>query len=185
MTRINLLPPDYGKQAKTRRILILLGFIPVLILVGFGVHYLVKLDEKKIVLNDTANYEAKIKELQPIVDEMDRLAAKEEKMGKKIRAINSLSKGKHAMVHLFEEINSLLPENLWLKGFTKQEGKNSLSFSGTAMSNFEVAQIMIELMKSPYFDKVELKVIRETTVDQFKIKDFEVTCELKEVDEGV
>ena len=184
MTRINLLPPDYGKQAKTRRILILLGFIPVLIIAGFGVHYLIKLDEKKVVLSDTANYEAKIKELQPIVDEMDRLAAKEEKIGKKIQAINSLSRNRHAMVHLFEEINSLIPQNLWLKGFTKQEGENNLMFSGAAMSNFEVARLMVALMKSPYFDKVELKVIRETAVDQFKIMDFEVTCELKDVDEG-
>lgn len=184
MTHINLLPPDYGKKAKTRRILISLGLIPVLILVGLGAHYLVKLDEKKVVLNDTANYEAKTKELQPIVDEMERLAAKEEKMGRKIQAINSLSKNKHAMVHLFEEINSLIPENLWLKGFTKKEGENALSFSGTAMSNFEVARLMVELMKSPYFDKVELKIIREASVDQFKVKDFEVTCELKDIDEG-
>lgn len=185
MTRINLLPPDYGKKAKIRRVLILLGFIPILFIAGFGVHYLLKLDEKKVVLNDTANYEAKIKELQPIVDEMNLLAAKEEKVEKKIRAINSLSKNKHAMVRLFEEINSLLPENLWLKGFTKKEGENSLSFSGTAISNFEVARLMVEMMKSPYFDKVELKIIRETTDGQFKIKDFEVTCELKDVNEGV
>lgn len=180
MTKINLLPPDYGKQAKLRRILILLGCIPVLIIIIFGVHYLAKLGEKKVVLNDISTYQIKIKKLQPIVDEMNRLRVKEEKMEKKILAINKLSEYKHAMVHLFEEINSLLPENLWLKDFEKKEGENKLSFNGAAMSNFEVAQLMVELMRSPYFDKVELKTIRETTMGilEVKVKDFEITCEL-------
>ena len=117
-------------------------------------------------------------ELQKKANEIKGFKKQIEETQKKIDVIKELSNGRDDYVRLLDEINRIVPSNVWLKSVTRN-GKY-LKIAGTGSSNLKVAEFMRNLRNSPMVDSLQLIGINVNIFEERKVADFEIQVKIKE-----
>ena len=162
MAHINLLPWREELRARRNKEFGVLAFVAAAVMGGvvFGVHtwYSDQIDFQKqrnsYLEGEIAGLDKKIKEIQDIERERDRLIRRKEK-------IEELQAGRPDVVHLMDELVTSLPEGAY---YTKVEQKGSaLSVEGVAQSNARVSSLMRKVDASNWLQNPSLVEIKAET----------------------
>lgn len=94
------------------------------------------------------------KKLQNVLILLDQLEKQKSLFERKIQLINQLKSRQRVAVIIMEELSDTLPDWLWLTEANYKEG--GIYLKGRALSNSSLAEYILNLEESPYFDNVDL-----------------------------
>ena len=171
MARINLLPwREELRKEKTKEFGILLGAFILLaaIVVGLGHFYYVQLIDQQTMRNryldaEIAKLDKKIKEIQALTKERDRLIAR-------MRAIEELQGNRPLIVRFFDALIESLPEGVSVTE-VKQSG-DRITILGEAQSNARVSSFMRNLETSEWLRNPQLDIIQTKDAQGLRISAF-------------
>jgi type IV pilus assembly protein PilN len=187
MIRINLLPfrADRRKDNIRKQIgIFLLGIIiTTLAMLVYSMmlgNKIQKLDTKLAkAKEDLKIYEKKAKEVDEMIKQLDLLKMK-------MDVISNLEKNRKMPLDILDEMSSsIIANRMWL---TEMVSGGSVELKGFAMDNQTVAEFMKNLEKSKFYSAVNLKTIKQQSLEKKKdaksssnmdLRYFEVTCEKK------
>lgn len=144
MIKINLLPVrQVKKREASKQILVLYAVLLVGAFVGNFLWY----DARESVAQDGATRiqrtDAKIKELQKVIGEVDNINARKVDLEAKLKVLKELKKGRSGPVRILDALAESTPKKVWLKDFDEKSGQVKLT--GTAMTHEDVAELMRNL----------------------------------------
>jgi type IV pilus assembly protein PilM len=181
----NLLPPEEQRDGKKDH---LTGASIVLPILGFAILLLVMVITTVVQENKLGILKRRLVEVQQeaalyadkiaIVEE---LTAKRNDIAKRITLIEQLDHDRFLRIHLLDEINRALPSLTWLTS-VREEGPGeaqSLVLDGVTSSNLQVAELMGNLVASPYFTNVNLTVTEKGEIANTGVTKFTLTAEIK------
>jgi len=195
MIRINLLPyrESRKKESVLRQISIFLAvfFMLFVILICYNIWLGKKIDDLNTKIKNTkimlAQAETKSKKVDHIKKEL-------EKLGHKTDVIKSIERNRRAPVILLENMTQMVAEKtsistrdtaaendnkpvkrLWFNSFETSGGK--VKIQGIALDNKTIADFMSRLEESKFYNKVNLKTIRQQEINKLNLKHFEIYCE--------
>jgi type IV pilus assembly protein PilN len=173
MARINLLP---WREAERKRLQQEFG---MMVLVGalltglavFGIHMqfesmITSQNQRNAFLeNEIQAVERQIREIQ----ELDRT---KQNLLARMNVIQELQSSRPQIVHLFDEVVSIIPDGVYLTALTQQGSK--VAFEGQAQSNARVSSMMrgiddSEWLNKPRLDFIESKEKTGTGYSHFKL----------------
>ncbi len=167
MPQINLLP--WREEIRQRRnkefgvtagigVLVMAAVIAVVHL-HFKSRIMHQNDRNGFLEANIATLDKRIKEIQRLDDEKERLLAR-------MQIIQRLQSSRPEVVHLFDELVQTLPEGVY---FTKIEQKGRvLSINGVAQSNARVSTLMRQLDASDWLEK---PVLVQITAEARQVSD--------------
>lgn len=194
MIRINLLPyrESRKKESVLRQISIFLAvfFMLFVILICYNIWLGKKIDDLNTKIKNTkimlAQAETKSKKVDHIKKEL-------EKLGHKTDVIKSIERNRRAPVILLENMTQMVAEKtsistrdtaaendnkpvkrLWFNSFETSGGK--VKIQGIALDNKTIADFMSRLEESKFYNKVNLKTIRQQEINKLNLKHFEIDC---------
>ena len=206
MIEINLLPKDYQKRAFSLSlgksgfyaIAGAAGVVVMLIAVTlYQAHQLSKLDD------NIARARQRAAMLQQDIQLVDALIEVKAKINDRMQAVESLDRHRSAYVRVLEDLASDIPEFIWLARF--EEDKNAapeaesdeasegeekevvtltapdtkyMAVEGYAFTLNALAKLMINMMRSDYFDEVELVSTEEKKLEDHKAYNFVLTTNM-------
>lgn len=171
MARINLLPwrAELRKQRRNEYLTIVGAFAGLAIL-GWGIvhfHFKERIDfqnERNTYLkSEIASLDKKIKEIQELEKEKDRLIAR-------MKAIETLQSSRPIIVHIFDELVTSLPEGVYLKEVAQTA--NVIVLKGVAESNARVSSFMRNIEKSEWLTDPKLEIIQSSDESGRRIANF-------------
>ena len=176
MIKINLLPKEARKRVGFVQQIVLMSLMLVVTLVGIGFYwsYLNGVIEQKN--QEIADTQARLQELQKIIDEINTFEAQRVALEQKLAVIAKLEKDQKLPVRMLDEVYLTLEDDLWLTTFTQQGSE--LSVNGSALSNPVVSDYMRNLEKSRFFTNIELLVSQSRLVGTQTVRDFQLKMQL-------
>jgi len=126
--------------------------------------------------SEVAKMRAELTELAREVEIVNELTQRQAEMERWLAVIEELNKNRFLRAHLLDELASLLPDYSWLSSLT--ESDLAVTIEGRAFSNLIVADLMLRLMASPYFQNVDLSLVKRGTVEEHDVMDFKLTTTL-------
>lgn len=207
MIEINLLPKNYLKGTRTLSlgkvgIYVIAGAVGVVLMLAavtlFQIHQLDQLEENIAKANQRASL------LQKDIKLVDGLTDLKGKISKRMVAVERLDRHRSVWVRILEDVARNIPEFVWLAVYkekpltpqvaeAKAEGQTEtdatetaqllpsvrpVEIEGYAFTLNSLASLMINMMRSDYFDEVELVSSSETQFGGEKEKafNFVVAC---------
>ncbi len=165
MPQINLLPWRDEQRKRREKDFIITAVMAALLMggvvLGVHLHYESRIayqnERNKYVQSEIAELDEKIKEIENLKKERNRLIAR-------TNVIQNLQAGRPEIVHVFDELVTTLPEGVY---YTKvaQKGR-ALNLQGVAQSNARVSSLMRSLNTSTYFTNPSLVEIKGDTAKQ-------------------
>jgi len=159
MPQINLLPWRDEQRKRREKEFIVTAVMAALLMggvvLGVHLHYESRVayqnERNAYVESEIALLDAKIKEIENLKKERDRLIAR-------TNVIQNLQAGRPEIVHVFDELVTTLPEGVY---YTKvaQTGR-ALNIQGVAQSNARVSSLMRSLDTSTFFENPALVEIK-------------------------
>lgn len=159
MPQINLLPWRDEQRKRREKDFIITAVIAALLMggvvLGVHLHYESRIayqnERNSFVETEIAALDKKIKEIENLKKERDRLIAR-------TNVIQNLQAGRPEIVHVFDELVTTLPEGVY---YTKvaQKGRG-LNLQGVAQSNARVSSLMRSLDTSTWFANPSLIEIK-------------------------
>ena len=159
MPQINLLPWRDEQRKRREKDFIITAVIAALLMggvvLGVHLHYESRIayqnERNSFVETEIAALDKKIKEIENLKKERDRLIAR-------TNVIQNLQAGRPEIVHVFDELVTTLPEGVY---YTKvaQKGRG-LNLQGVAQSNARVSSLMRSLDTSTWFTNPSLIEIK-------------------------
>ena len=155
-----------------------------------------------------ADAEKRKEELKETIRLVDALSELKNKILQRLSAIESLDKDRSTWIDIMEDISSRVPDHLWLTSFkenpppppaatsvqTTQEGvadtvetdqveapsslAKTVTIDGYSFSLNSLATFMINLMRSDYFENIELEYIKLAELEKQKAYTFQLTSDL-------
>ncbi|GAK52825.1 fumbrial assembly [Candidatus Moduliflexus flocculans] len=176
MIKINLLPKEARKRVGFVQQIVLMSLMLLVTFVGIGFYwsYLNGVIEQKN--QEIANTQARLQELQKIIDEINKFEAQRVALEQKLAVIAKLEKEQKLPVRMLDEVYKTLEDDLWLTSFTQQG--DALAINGSALSNPVVSDYMRNLQASKFFKDVELVVSQSRLVGTQTIRDFQLKMAL-------
>lgn len=176
MTRINLLSKEVVAKRKGKKWGLLAGAIFIGIVFILGILYVSKVGQLKGLEKEIARIDQEIAKFKNQEAELEGVKGEKTEVTKRLEAIKQLvEKDRQLWSHLLEEMSESLPEGVWLRTMSDL-GQERLSISAVALDNFAVAHYMVNLMQNAYFEEVELKNLTKSSIDDYDIRDFNLTC---------
>lgn len=189
MPQINLLPWRDEQRKRREKEFIVTAVIAALLMggvvLGVHLHYESRIayqdQRNQFIETETAALDKKIKEIEDLKKERDRLIAR-------TQVIQNLQSGRPEIVHVFDELVTTLPDGVY---YTKvaQKGR-AINLQGIAQSNARVASLMRSLGKSKWFNDPKLIEIKDdpkkdtsVRLSSFILNVGQATREKKEKDE--
>ena len=204
MIEINLLPRDYLKKpfslafGKTGlyAVAAVAGITFMLIGVTFyQIHQLNTLED------NIAKARQRAAMLEKDIQLVDALIDVKSKITSRMAAVERLDSYRSAWVRILEDMSRNVPEFVWLGQFTEEALKDSIGqpgqegneqqpavaaaptvhsaeVEGYAFTLNALASFMIKMMRSDYFDEVELVLSDEVKFQDHKAYNFVLTCNL-------
>ena len=171
MARINLLPwrAELRKQRRNEYLAIVGAFAALAVLVWGGIHFHFKeriefqTERNNYLRSEIASLDKKIKEIQELEKEKDRLIAR-------MKAIETLQSSRPIIVHIFDELVTSLPEGVYLKEVA-QSG-TAITLKGVAESNARVSSFMRNIEKSQWLKDPKLEIIQSSDESGRRIANF-------------
>ena len=159
MPQINLLPWRDEQRKRREKEFIVTAVMAALLMggvvLGVHLHYESRVayqnERNTYVQSEIAKLDEKIKEIENLKKERDRLIAR-------TNVIQNLQAGRPEIVHVFDELVTTLPDGVY---YTKvaQAGR-ALNLHGVAQSNARVSSLMRSLDTSTYFENPSLVEIK-------------------------
>ena len=159
MPQINLLPWRDEQRKRREKEFIITAVIAALmmggVVLGVHLHYESRVvyqnERNTYVETEIAKLDEKIKEIENLKKERDRLIAR-------TNVIQNLQAGRPEIVHVFDELVTTLPDGVY---YTKvaQKGR-ALNLQGVAQSNARVSSLMRSLDTSTWFENPSLVEIK-------------------------
>ena len=194
MIRINLLP--YREERKKENILkqinifLFVFFVVFAILIFFNFHLSHKVTALKTKIKNTKTLLVRAEKKSK---QVDRIKKALEKLNQKTEVIKDIQKNRRASVLLLENMTKMVAEKtaasspgtsessdnkpvkrLWFTSF-EAKGKN-IHIHGIALDNKTIADFMSRLEDSNLYQNVNLKAIKQQTVNKLSLKNFEIGC---------
>ncbi len=180
----NLLPPEEQKDGKKDH---LTGASVVLPILGFAILLLVMVIATVVQENKLGILKKRLVEVQQEaalyadkIAVVEELTAKRADIAKRITLIEQLDHDRFLRIHLLDEINRALPSLTWLTSVREEgAGGGSLVLDGVTSSNLKVAELMGNLVESPYFTNVNLTVTEKAEIANTGVTKFTLTAQIK------
>jgi type IV pilus assembly protein PilN len=171
MAKINLLPwRETLRKEKQQEFYTMLGAgaafaILVVLIIHFQVERMIDGQERRnqFLKNEIVILDERIKEIQ-------KLDATKRALVERMEVIQNLQTTRPSIVHLFDEIVTTLPENLYLTKLT-QNG-DMLDIAGSAESNARVSSYMRNIEASEWLTDPKLSVISTVDTGGLRISNF-------------
>jgi type IV pilus assembly protein PilN len=171
MIHINLLPVrQLKKQALLRQQLYMFGAIIATVSIGLGAVWLMDRQAMAQLEAKQAELRAELERLKPIVDEVNTLERREKLLNARIETIQRLRSKQRGPVHVLDALSRNLPEQAWLE--TIDESAGVYKVAGYALTNFAVADLLLNLGRSKEFIGVDLISSEQVVVASREIKKF-------------
>jgi len=162
MIKINLLPTKRKTPKKVTELQqqMILGVL-ILIIVGIGIGYLWMALNNRIaeLQRDKAAAEARIREQDNMLREVNNVAEERKKVMDKIDIIEQLKKNQVGPVRLLDEVSKALPPGVNLTALTENAG--NVGLDGDAFTNNDVVRFVDNLKASPFLADVYLLETRQ------------------------
>ncbi len=175
MIRINLLA---DRQAKDRLVIqqqLVLGVFVILaafVLCGFWFQV------KAVQISDTNKKidQAKkdLEKQKTILKKVEKLEKTEKQVNAMLKAIESLMEVKRGPTIYFDNLNVILPPEIWMTSL--QDNRGAIVIQGYSFSNNAIAQLMKNMEKSEHFVGVNLRGINKTKFGSETLKKFTINC---------
>jgi type IV pilus assembly protein PilN len=173
MARINLLPWREAERKKRQQEfgMLLLGGALLTGLAVFGIHMQFQsMIQAQNQRNDYLKNEIKIVEQQ--IREIEELDRTKQNLLARMNVIQELQSSRPQIVHLFDEVVTIMPGGVYLNELTQQG--NNVAFEGQAQSNARVSAMMrniddSEWLNSPKLEFIESKEKTGTGYSHFKL----------------
>ncbi len=181
MIRINLLLPDEQKTSRRLKLppvngLVAIGlFLLALLPIGTTVYR----QESKLSMLRSAVAEAQEEtaKLRPVVDRVHKLNSQSQDLAVRLRAVRQLDGRRTFHIGMLDALSELLPKHMWLTDFEeKPDGRATIE--GGTFSNLVVAELMVRLDDSDYFDNVRLVQAERREVGDRPVVHFEIDARL-------
>lgn len=173
MIKINLLA---DRQAKDRLIIqqqLVLGVIGIAATFVLCVFWL-QLKSGQITDTNEKIAKAKIelKKQEKIRKQVSDMEKREKQVTAMLAAIANLMKVKQGPTIYFDNLNVILPPEIWMTTLTHNRG--AVLIQGYSFSNNAIAQLMKNMEKSDYFTGVNLRTINKTKFGNETLKKFTI-----------
>lgn len=179
MIRINLLP-NKKIERKNNNLYHLIAMAAAVLLsvagsLGAWLYYEGEVSAREAT--KTANQQ-RIKELEDILGELNKLDEEKALLNAQLAAIQKLERSRRGPVRMLDDLSTYIPKRVWIQTIT--EATNALKLTGSAIDNTDVSEFMRNLQKSPYFKDVQLKFTQsqDEKNEKTKIYKFEISCKL-------
>ena len=171
MAKINLLPwREAKRKEKQKEFVQLLGVAVVVgVVVWFMIHWfhgqLIEGQQgrNQFVVDETAKLDNKIKEIQALEMEKQRLLDR-------MRAIEQLQGNRPLIVRFFDELVDSLPEGVSVTSVTQQA--NNITITGEAQSNARVSSFLRNLEASDWLANPAVDIIQARDANRTRISGF-------------
>ncbi len=196
MIKINLLPKQYqkrsgtfslGKQGKYAVIAVVGVFLLLGSITSYQTYQMGELEEQMQIAR------MRTQQLKKDIQLVDALTDIKRKITNRLQAVERLDRHRSAWVKILEEVARNVPEFVWLSSFTELS-ENTQSSSDTTqqievipsvrpveLEGFTftlnaLATFMIKMMRSNYFDHVDMAHVEEISFGEQKAYNFKLDC---------
>jgi len=178
MAHINLLPwrDELRKEKQKEFGFVMLAFVALAVLtVGtWHLYQNARIERQKArnayIEAETKKLDAKIKEIEALTKERDRLIAR-------MKAIEGLQRNRPLVVRFFDELVQSLPDGVNVTQIVQKE--NQIIITGEAQSNARVSSFMRKLEASDWLENPQLDIIQTRDEKGVRISTF--TLKLSQV----
>lgn len=173
MIRINLLADRHAKDRLIIQRQIAAGAVIILasiVLCGFW--WNMKRGDIAVVNSQIEKAKDELEKQKKIREQVKTMETRERRVKQILEAIDYLKMERKGPVPYMDELNVLLPQEIWLTRV--QDNNGSLTMTGFSFSNTAVARLMKNMERSGQFLNVELQEIRKARVAKEDVKRFTV-----------
>lgn len=181
MIRINLIPKELRKKKKVPFFDKYLIYI-IAILVVIGIVLWVQTTAQQVEIgrldDEIARVEAEIQQYNQQIKKVEEARALRDKIMTRMSAIQNLDIQRPLSVKMIEDFSKLIPEFVWIENF--REIERILTLTGKSYNLKGVANLIVGLIESKYFDEIKLNYIRDESPAQgVSIFKYELSCNVK------
>ena len=176
MIRINLIPVEEKKQVKGLGEFIIGVFILLAVLLLLISASLIQNKRIADVNDKITGVKKQIAKLEEVKKKVEDFKAKNKELEERIRAIAILEENRTGPLFIMDSLAAAMPDRAWIDKFS--EKANVAQMDGMAWDEITVADFMKKLQSSPYFQNVELKVIKTKEIQKLPLKNFVVESKL-------
>jgi type IV pilus assembly protein PilM len=181
----NLLPAEERKDAKKGRLIGAKVVVPVLALavalLFMVIATIVQENKLGILRKNLADVEKETALYADRIAVVEELSQKRNDIAARINLIEQLDHDRFLRIHLLDEINRSLPSLTWLTSVREDNkaGVPSLIVEGVTSSNLRVAELMSNLLESPYLTDVKLTVTEKGEIAHTGVTKFTLQSTIK------
>jgi len=175
MIRINLLPRDEIVTRRAWNIPQVSNFAPLVLvaitLVTCGAIHQLQANHIKTLRRTVAEEEMETRKLAPEIAKIKRLNQQRKDLNDRLDVITELDGDRYFRVHIMDELNRSLPDNMWLTRW-EENGDGSYSVEGVTFSNFLVSDFLQNVSNSPWFTSINLLVAEKGEIGDVRVIKF-------------
>ncbi|PJA75631.1 hypothetical protein CO151_05430 [bacterium CG_4_9_14_3_um_filter_65_15] len=175
MIRINLLPREEIVKRRTLHFPQVGNFAPLVLvavaLVTCGLVHQLQAKHIGSLEVTVAEEEAESRRLAPEIAKIKRLNQQRKDLNDRLDVITELDADRYFRVHLMDELNRSMPDNLWLTNF-EENGDGSYAMEGVTFSNFLVSDFLQNVTNSPWFSSVNLLIAEKGDIGDVRVIKF-------------
>ncbi|MEW6052484.1 MAG: PilN domain-containing protein [Nitrospirota bacterium] len=178
MIKVNLLPVKRKKKAKPLPSFLIgavLGTLVICIITAYLAFFFTsRLSAKK---NQFAANEKKIAELKEKIKAVEDFEKRNKDFRDRSDLIEQLSKNKSVPVKILDEVSSLMPNGVWLRGMTFAGG--NINLDGFGFTNTDIVTYVDNIKNSQMFAEVYLQESKSEALEQIPVYSFKLTFKIK------
>lgn len=180
MIRINLLPTKAARRKESVIVQIVFAVIVIGASVGVVFWFNRSIENEIVAEQQKRNdLQAKIAQLQNVVNSVNDYKNKSRDLTNKINTIKDLNAKRSGPVKMLEEFTYVVPRKAWITTF--REVEKQLTLEGVGVDGPTVADFIDELRSSKYFYDVQLIQVQQTDDGGRKMQRFNVNCRVRYV----
>ncbi|MBI2487082.1 MAG: PilN domain-containing protein [Deltaproteobacteria bacterium] len=176
MIRINLVPVEERKHVKGLGEFIIGIFILLAVLVLLIATNLIQNKRIADVNDKITGVKKQIAKLEDVKKKVEEFKAKNKDLEERIKAIAILEENRTGPLFVMDSLAKAIPDRAWIDKFS--EKANVAQMDGMAWDEITVADFMKKLQSYPYFQNVELKVIKTKEIQKLPLKNFVIESRL-------
>jgi len=177
MIRINLLPVRQQRKRQAFLQYLVASAVGLALIIVFSLFGTLKVNGDIAKIDkDNETLRTEIEYYKRIIGEIEEFEQMIEERRRKKEVIERLRSNRQAPVKVLDELASRMPKKVWLKEVVRS--RNRMQLKGGALSQRDIANFMLALEESEYFNNVKLEEIKrddEPGVDE-TIQQFQIVC---------
>lgn len=179
MIKINLLPREQRKREPKVNLKLIGGVaLGIFALAGMGYFWWTLKGEVDRLKHQIDEVKQELQRNTELAKQVEQYKADKKKLEERLQVVERLSASQSGPVKLLDQLSLLLPSEVWFTALSKTSDR--LVLQGYALSNFAVANLMINMGKAaPLFQNVELSYTEKATIEKVPVEKFEITAEVR------